>query len=119
MQLPRDATSSIALEPEAGFVSEVFRGNLCDRNPQSTVFTPGHAGLFRLTSYRLSLFEADPFVLLVNGVTAIPAVTAWTDYEVQARTPYELKVSGDTSSADCPHGRVYDGSFRITYLRPR
>jgi hypothetical protein len=120
-ELPRDATARIAIEPEPWLVSDVFEGNFCARNPQSTFFTPRHrSGLFRVTSYKRRTFEsAAPTKLLVNGIEAFPIVYMHTDYQVQADTEYELRLSGATDFPSCTGTGPYDGSFRLTYLRPR
>jgi hypothetical protein len=122
-QLPRDASSSIALEPQPWLVSETFGGSLCADTPpsakstKSTFFTPRGGGLFRMTSYRIALFEPDLIVLVANGVST--PVFFQTDYSLQPGVTYELRVSGTTDYPNCRVAGVYDGSFRVTYLRQR
>ncbi len=119
-ELPRDAIVSIALEPEPWLESDVFEGNLCAQNPMSTFFTARlSSGLFRITSYRVALFESGPLKLLVNGAEATPNIFVQSDYHVQAGSGYELRLSGATDYPSCTGTGRYDGSFRVTYLRPR
>jgi len=122
-ELPRDASPVIALEPEPWLASETFAGSLCNQSSpnehsaKSTFFTPRGGGLFRVTSYRVALFETDPFELGANGASR--AAFFQTDYQVQPGVTYELRVSGYTGLPSCSGSAGYDGSFRVTYLRQR
>jgi hypothetical protein len=120
-QLPRDASAKIGLEPAPPLVSEAFQGTLCDAltsatRTKSTFFTPRVNGIFRMTSYRIDLFERGPVTLSVNGTKIpdpIPEPPHWlTDFSLQAGTTYEVRVSGHCFGPGL-------GTFQVTYLRPR